>query len=124
MGTRSLERGGKALEELVAANPSAKDNIELLQVDTSDKASVEASAAAVKAKLDAKGQQLYGVVNNAGTGLGHNVTVDAMFKTNVWGPKWMTDAFLPLLDPNSGRIVNVGSGGGPMVFKNLSEPDQ
>jgi len=116
MGTRSLERGGKALEELIAANPSAKDNIELLRVDTSDKASVEASAAAVKAKLDATGQKLYGVVNNAGTGLSHTVTIDAMFKTNVWGPKWMTDAFLPLIDPNSGRIVNVGSGGGPMIF--------
>ena len=99
MGSRNLERGGKALEELVTAFPDAKDNIQLIQVDTSDQASVNASAAAVKEVLDAKGVKLYGLVNNAGTGISHaGVTVDAMFKTNVWGPKWMTDAYVPLLD--------------------------
>jgi len=82
----------------LAANPSAKNNIEMVQVDTSNQASVIACANVVKERLAAKGEKLYGLVNNAGTGLSHNVTVDAMFKTNVWGPKWMTDAFLPLLD--------------------------
>ena len=44
-----------------------------------------------------------------------------MFKTNVWGPKFMTDAYLPLLDAEIGRIVNMGSGAGPMFFKELAE---
>jgi len=48
MGSRSLERGGKALEDLVATNPTAKGNIEVVQVDVTDQASIVASAAAVK----------------------------------------------------------------------------
>ena len=47
-----------------------------------------------------------------------------MFKTNVWGPKWMSDAYIPLLDQNVGRIVNMGSGAGPMYFKNHNASEQ
>lgn len=34
----------------------------------------------------------------------------AIFNTNLQGPKRMCDAFLPLLDPSCGRFVNVSSG--------------
>jgi carbonyl reductase 1 len=57
---------------------------------------------------------LYGLVNNAGTGLQHNVTKDTVIKTNYYGTKWMTEIFLPILNPDCGRVVNVGSGSGPM----------
>ena len=33
----------------------------------------------------------------------------------------MSDAFLPLLDPKEGRIVNVGSFAGPMYVKKQDE---
>jgi len=33
----------------------------------------------------------------------------------------MTEAFLPLIDTNGGRIVNVGSGAGPMYVKKLED---
>ena len=59
-------------------------------------------------------QKLYALVNNAGTGLAHGVSKEAMISTNFYGPKWMSDAFIPLIDSSAGRIVNLGSGAGPM----------
>ena len=85
--------------------------VELIQVDVSSDESVKAAAAKVKAK----GVTLYGVVNNAGTGLAHpGVTVTDVFNVNLHGVKRMCAAFLPLLDHWTGRFVNVGSGAGPM----------
>merc|ERR1719436_2200259 len=40
--------------------------------------------------------------------------------TNLYGPKRMCEAFLPLLDPAEGRIVNVGSGAGPLYVGSCS----
>ena len=65
-------------------------------------------------------QKLYAIVNNAGTGLAHGASVADVLDTNTRGPKRVIDNFLPLLDAESGRIVNVGSGAGPMFFDRLS----
>ena len=53
-------------------------------------------------------------MNNAGIGSG---THEEIMRTNVYGAKHMCDAFIPLLDQQVGRIVNVGSGMGPMHAK-------
>ena len=37
-----------------------------------------------------------------------------MIKTNMYGVKNMSEAFIPLIEPAGGRIVNLGSGAGPM----------
>ena len=79
MGSRDLIKGTKALDELVKAYPEAKDNILLVQIDTSDPESIAASAKAVQEVLEDKGVKLYGLVNNAGTGISHNVKKDVMF---------------------------------------------
>jgi NAD(P)-dependent dehydrogenase (short-subunit alcohol dehydrogenase family) len=78
----------------------------------------------VKAKLG-KGV-LYAVVNNAGVASfgSSKAEKDSIIKTNVYGPKLMTDSYLPLLCPKAGRIVNVGSGLGPGYVKNLTEEEQ
>lgn len=47
-----------------------------------------------------------------------------MVDTNTRGPRYVIDNFLPLLDSNSGRIVNVGSGGGPMFVQKLSTNEE
>jgi NAD(P)-dependent dehydrogenase (short-subunit alcohol dehydrogenase family) len=49
--------------------------------------------------------------SQAGTGLAHGVDAATIMNTNLQGPRRVTEAFLPLLDP-SGRVVNVGSGAG------------
>jgi NAD(P)-dependent dehydrogenase (short-subunit alcohol dehydrogenase family) len=59
-----------------------------------------------------KDVKLYAIVNNAGTGVSHNTLPHEILDTNTRGPRRVVDSFLPLLEP-TGRIVNVGSGGGP-----------
>ena len=113
MGARNVERGNAAIEKLVKEDVRCKDKVELVQVDVADPASITAAAEAVKTKLG--GEKLYALVNNAGTGLAHEgVTKDDMIKTNVYGVKNMSEAFIPLINPEGGRIVNLGSGAGPM----------
>ena len=61
MGTRSQERGQKAIDEMPEG---CKGHIEVLLVDVADEASVKTAAAALKARLG--DEKLYGLVNNAG----------------------------------------------------------
>jgi len=108
MGARSEERGRAALESI---SEGIEGKMEVVQCDISDYKSVQAAAATVKDKLK---MPLYALVNNAGCGLSHGVSADVINDTNLYGTKAMVDAFLPLLFPDGGRIVNVGSGAGPM----------
>lgn len=102
--SRSVERGEAAVKALLDENPAAK--VELVQCDTADDASVAAAAAAVKASLC--GETLFAIVNNAGVNRGADI-----INTNVYGPKRVCEAFAPLWQASGGRIVNLGSGGGP-----------
>jgi len=117
LGSRSVDKGEAAVKAILDSAPDAK--CEMVQVDTSSDESVAAAAAAVKAKLG--DEKLYAVVNNAGTGLNHGTTADQMMNVNLLGPKRMCEAFLPLLDPSVGRIVNVGSGAGPSYVKTVED---
>jgi len=108
LGARSVEKGTAAVAAIKEGNAGA--SIELVQIDTGSDASVAAAAASVKASLGS--ELLYAMVNNAGTGLAHGVDAQTMINTNMYGPKRVCEAFLPLLS-TEGRIVNVGSGAGP-----------
>ena len=71
--------------------------------------------------LASKNQKLYALVNNAGCVENESTTRQGMIDTNVHGPKLMTEAIVPLIDPDCGRIVNIGSGGGPGWVKSLTD---
>ena len=66
-------------------------------------------------------QKLFGLVNNAGTGFGHNVTDKDIIYTNFYGPKCVCDNFMSLVDPNAGRVVNIGSSGGPEFVSMITD---
>ena len=66
-------------------------------------------------------QKLFGLVNNAGTGLGHGTGDKDLFNTNVYGPKRVYDNFISFMEPEKGRIVNMGSGVGPGFVKNITD---
>jgi NAD(P)-dependent dehydrogenase (short-subunit alcohol dehydrogenase family) len=117
MGARSIEKGEAAVKAILDAAPVAK--VELVQLDTASDESVAAAVEAVKSKLG--DDTLYSVVNNAGTGLNHGVDAATMISTNLFGPKRVCEAFLPLLNTSEGRIVNVGSGAGPSYVKGVSD---
>ena len=107
MGSRCLDKGNAALASIVEAHPDAVRNIEVVQCDVSDPSSVTAAADVIKKKGLTRNQYLYGLVNNAGTDTNDS---DALLKTNFYGPKLVSDAFMELLDPVDGRIVNVSCG--------------
>lgn len=66
----------------------------------------------------AKGGVLTGIVNNAGV-LGQ--PLEPMLTVNVWGVYHVTNSFLPLMDVENGRIVNVSSSAGPSFIERCNE---
>jgi len=111
LGSRSSERGAAAVKSVQEHFLGA--SVELVVIDVSTDASVAAAAAAVQDSLPT-GEKLYAVVNNAGTGLAHKgVTPSDIVNVNLRGAKRVCDAFVPLLGAR-GRVVNTGSGAGPM----------
>lgn len=74
------------------------------------------------ARIDASGERLRALVNNAG--LAANAPVEtlplddwrAVFEVNVFGTVSMTQALLPALRRDSGRVVNISSIGGKIAM--------
>lgn len=120
---RNPERGQTAVSEIAAELKKANEggSVDFVPLDVSDANSIQEAAKTVKAKL--KGDKLYGIVNNAGIGT-RNDAADIV-KTNFYGSKLVMETFLDLLDPENGRIVNVGSASGPLYVQSCpSKEDQ
>lgn len=116
LGSRDPSKGEGCLKGIVEEMPEVAGKIEVLQLDVTDDASVSAAAESIKAK----GVTLYGLVNNAGVGLAQPGAPDeavSILATNFYGVKRVTDAFVGLIDPSVGRIVNVSSGAASMFLK-------
>eukprot|EP00980_Cylindrotheca_fusiformis_P001877 scaffold429_cov114-Cylindrotheca_fusiformis.AAC.4 len=112
LGARSPEKGVTAMTE-IRAYAGADAKVELLRIDVEDLDSIQQAAA----KLKDKGITLSAIVNNAGTGLAHGTTGEKILNVNLKGPKRVVDNFQDLLDPAGSRIVNLGSGSGPLYVK-------
>lgn len=111
LGSRSRERGQRALEGLLAAHPDWVDRLELLELDVADDASVARATAEVAERFGRSPAPLYGIVNNAG--LVTETDLAAILNVNVYGIRRVCEAFLPLLQRPGGRIVNITSAAGP-----------
>ncbi|MCX4239542.1 SDR family NAD(P)-dependent oxidoreductase [Paraliomyxa miuraensis] len=123
LGSRDLERGRAARTALLRDHPDWSERIEVLELDVASDASVTAAAATVAARLEGEGSPLYGVVNNAGIGLGTS-ELAAVLEVNTLGVRRVCEAFLPLLRPSDGRIVNVTSASGPSFVATCSPERQ
>lgn len=111
LGSRDAQRGHDAVADLLSTEPSWEGRLEVVAIDVSDEASVTAAAAHVKAQFEGEPHPLYGIVNNAGIGFG--AALPDILNVNTYGPRRVCEAFLPLLDPKVGRVVNVSSAAGP-----------
>lgn len=78
LGSRDRGRGEAARDELLADNPGWADRLEVLELDVSSDASVQAAA------HELEGHELYGIVNNAGIGFGSN-DMQAVLQVNTLG---------------------------------------
>ena len=115
LGSRDADRGEAARDQLVAAHPAWRDRVQVVALDVSSDVSVATAATQI-------GPPLYAIVNNAGIGLGGQDGRQVV-DTNTFGVRRVCDAFLPLLDPERGRIVNVTSGSAPNFVATCS-PDR
>ena len=121
LGSREIERGRNAAEELLAEGY----DVQPITIDVTDDHSV---AMAVSRVHDADGR-LDVLINNAGI-LGEQPTAPslqsvsdmrAVYETNVFGPVRVTQAFLPLLKAaHHASIIMVSSGLGSLGW--LSDP--
>jgi NADP-dependent 3-hydroxy acid dehydrogenase YdfG len=105
--------------KLEAIQDLQEKGCKLLALDVNDEASM---AAAVKAVEDAEGA-VGALVNNAGysqSGALEDIPIDSIrsqFETNVFGLIRMCQLVLPgMRKQGEGRIVNIGSMGGTLVF--------
>jgi carbonyl reductase 1 len=123
LGSRSRERGEAAREEVVAREPGWEGRAEVLELDVSDDASVASAAREVASRFGTEPPPLYGLVNNAGIGYA-GADLRTVLNVNARGPRRVCEAFLPLLHPKAGRVVNVSSASGPNFVSRCSPERQ
>ncbi len=118
LGSRSIEKGLAAMEKLKA---EGLNNVEAVQIDVTDTASVQAARTEIGSKTDV----LDVLINNAGINGGlpqtaFNATIDqfqTVFDTNLYGVVRVTQAFIDLLKKSpEPRIVNVSSSQGSLTL--------
>lgn len=123
MGSRDFDRGQAARRRLLEQHPTWAGRLDVLELDVSSDTSVGAAAARVRELFPQQSTPLYGLVNNAGIGAG-GATLAEVFEVNTLGVRRVCEAFLPLLDPTNGRIVNVTSAAGPSFVATCSPERQ
>uniref|UniRef100_A0A6T6NVJ0 Protochlorophyllide reductase n=1 Tax=Timspurckia oligopyrenoides TaxID=708627 RepID=A0A6T6NVJ0_9RHOD len=117
LGSRSLDRGQEALQTLSKSSPELTSRVTVLQIDVSSQESINKAMHSVSEKFGTVPPPLYGIVNNAG--IYEGATSDIL-ETNLIGSYNVIEAFLPLLQPEGGRIVNVSSGAAPSFVQTCS----
>lgn len=118
LGSRNLDNGQEAVQKLKAEGLT---ELEAIQIDVSDAASVKAA----RIEIGKKAEVLDALINNAGIlgGMEQNASnadIDVfkqVFNTNFFGVVQVTHAFLDLLQKSpEPRIVNVTSGLGSLTL--------
>ena len=121
LACRSLQRGEDAVASISASQPEFRTRLSVLQLDTSSDDSVKVAASRLLATFGRDPRPLFGIVNNAGIASG---SLSHLFQTNVYGPRRVDAAFLPLLDARAGRIVQMSSGAASMCVQACSAERQ
>lgn len=113
LGSRSIEKGQTAIDDLTSSNPPG--TVELIQLDvTHDNTIVQAAAA-----IETSHAVIDLLVNNAAiayTGPRTRESMHSSFDVNVVGPMRVAEAFVPLLSKSTSlygpRIISISSRAG------------
>lgn len=111
LGSRDESRGVAAVQDILRGSPECDGRLEFLSLDVADDSSVAAAAEIVKAQCGESSAPLCAIINNAGVGFSRNVP--RTVNINYYGTKRVCEAFMPMLDQTSGRIINTASASGP-----------
>ncbi|KAI1630930.1 putative short chain dehydrogenase/reductase [Biscogniauxia mediterranea] len=119
LGSRTLEKGEKALSEIKSAQGnSLKSTISVVQIDVTDRESINAT----KEHIDSQFGKLDVLINNAGI-IAYQATdnltaLRQTFETNVFGPAILTETLEPLLKKaTKPYIIDVSSGQGSITMR-------
>ncbi len=112
LGSRSIERGNIAKRSI---DPAYAGRVHVVPLDVTSTSSVQKAVQLVQETLS--GERLYAIVNNAGIASG---TLAQILGVNVYGVQRVCESFLPLLDPQKGRVVVVSSAAGPSFVASCS----
>jgi NAD(P)-dependent dehydrogenase (short-subunit alcohol dehydrogenase family) len=120
LASRSVKNAEEAVEKLKSSQSSHQySNIEIVQLDVTDSASLEALVDHVKTKygkLDAL------VHNSAVIHVDGDTLSPQVLEINIRGSRDTIEAFLPLIPRNTGRISLVASEAGAWYMNTLEEP--
>jgi NAD(P)-dependent dehydrogenase (short-subunit alcohol dehydrogenase family) len=111
-------------EDAERLRSSASERLIPLKIEITDSESIDRAAREVETAL--AGEQLRGLVNNAGIAVSGPVEflpideIRKQLEVNFIGHVAVTQAFLALLRHSRGRIVNIGSVGGEVALPFLS----
>jgi NAD(P)-dependent dehydrogenase (short-subunit alcohol dehydrogenase family) len=112
--------GVRKAEDFARWQLPSSGNVVPVTLDVTDEDSIRAARAEIEHEL--RGRGLYGLVNNAGVALGGPLECTSMsivrrvFEVNVYGALTVTQAMLPLVRRERGRIVNMSSISGRVAF--------
>lgn len=118
LGSRDRRRGEAARASLLTKHPDWAERLQVLELDVAQEASVAAAAREVGEQQGKAPAPLSAIVNNAG--IGGDGTLSELLAVNLFGISRTCEAFLPLLEPAGGRIVNVTSASGPVFVAGCS----
>ncbi|KAK3331404.1 putative short chain dehydrogenase/reductase [Apodospora peruviana] len=118
LGSRSLEKGTKALETLQTTHgDSLKGTISVIQIDVTDTKSILSA----REQIESEYGKLDVLINNAGI-IVTKPLVDTLtnlretFETNTFGPMMVTETFEPLLKKSANpRLIHVSSDQGSIT---------
>ena len=119
LGSRNLERGQQAVEDLLAKNSFWNQRLRAIELDVSDQRSIDAAMRNLQQTIGSN-ESLYALVNNAGMGSGE---LSDVLNVNLYGIKRCCEAFIPFLT-TGGRIANVTSASGPNFVANCDQERQ
>merc|ERR1712013_73958 len=120
LGSRDVRRGQAAVAQINELMSDSCYRLELLQLDVTSDESVKAAVELLKAKYE-EDEPLYGPVNNAG---GFSDSARGTVELNTYGLRRVCEAFLPLIQKNKGRIVQISSGAASMFVAKCSRKVQ
>ena len=101
----------------------ASENLTPIILDVTNEESINSAANIIEKETDGK---LFGLVNNAGVGIGGTLEVTPvkeirkLMEVNVIGLLAVTKAFIPMLRKSKGRIINIGSTSSLIAFPGAS----
>ena len=117
LGARDADRGKKAVTALNVEYSDERPRAALVEIDVSSDTSVSRATQRVAEKYGANG--LFALVNNAG--IGHGASgLEAILEVNTRGMHRVCESFLPLIDSQAGRVVNITSASGPTFVSGCS----